>query len=91
MHTATSEAMAVTEPDRLVLIRHAMPEIDPQIPAERWHLGDRAPFYDRAVRQDPILVNPNAQPRLRNPVGVKLARSRALPVARRLLEHLRSG
>jgi hypothetical protein len=30
--------MTVTDPDRLILIRHAMPETDPQTPAELWRL-----------------------------------------------------
>lgn len=48
--------MSVTGPDRLILIRHAMPEIDPQTPAELWHLGDDGRTAARALR--PLLAQP---------------------------------
>jgi hypothetical protein len=31
--------MTVIDDVRLVLVRHAMPVIDPAVPAERWQLG----------------------------------------------------
>jgi broad specificity phosphatase PhoE len=41
---------------RLILIRHAMPEIDPQVPAERWHLGDEGRAAARSLR--PLVAQP---------------------------------
>jgi broad specificity phosphatase PhoE len=48
--------MTVTDPDWLILIRHAMPEIDPQTPSKLWHLGDQGRTAARALR--PQLTQP---------------------------------
>lgn len=48
--------MTITGPDRLILVRHAMPAIDPQTPAELWHLGDQGRAAARALR--PLLAEP---------------------------------
>jgi len=48
--------MTVTGPGRLILIRHAMPEIDPRTPAELWHLGDEGRAAARVL--GPLLARP---------------------------------
>jgi broad specificity phosphatase PhoE len=35
--------------DRLVLVRHAMPAVEPEIPAERWELGEQGRAASRAL------------------------------------------
>jgi broad specificity phosphatase PhoE len=40
----------------LILIRHAMPEIDPQVPSELWHLGDEGRTAARSLR--PLVTQP---------------------------------
>lgn len=40
----------------LVLVRHAMPDIVPEVPAERWHLGAEGRSAARALR--PLVVGP---------------------------------
>ena len=46
--------------ERLVLVRHAMPEVRPDVPAPRWHLGERGRLAARNLRhalpEDPYLV-----------------------------------
>lgn len=36
--------------DRLVLVRHAMPVLEPEVPAERWHLGSGGKAAARSLR-----------------------------------------
>jgi broad specificity phosphatase PhoE len=36
--------------ERLILVRHAMPEVVPEVPAERWHLGADGRSAARALR-----------------------------------------
>jgi broad specificity phosphatase PhoE len=38
---------------RLLLIRHAMPELDPAVPPHRWRLGERGHIAARALRLPP--------------------------------------
>jgi broad specificity phosphatase PhoE len=46
--------MTMTDPDRLILIRHAVPQIDPQTPAGLWQLGHEGRTAARALR--PLLA-----------------------------------
>ncbi|MEV0903104.1 hypothetical protein [Actinoplanes sp. NPDC049802] len=48
--------MVLPNPDRLILIRHAMPRIDPHTPAELWRLGHDGRTAARARR--PLLAQP---------------------------------
>jgi broad specificity phosphatase PhoE len=48
--------MTVIEGDRLVLVRHAMPIVEPAVPAERWHLGPTGRAAARALR--PLVAAP---------------------------------
>jgi broad specificity phosphatase PhoE len=41
---------------RVILVRHAMPRIDPSIDAERWHLGEAGRAAARALR--PLIPQP---------------------------------
>jgi broad specificity phosphatase PhoE len=41
----------MTTVERLVLVRHAMPELVPDVPAERWHLGPGGRSAARALRR----------------------------------------
>ena len=46
--------MTVTDPDRLILIRRAIPVIAPQTPAELWHLDHEGRTAARAARPLPV-------------------------------------
>jgi 2,3-bisphosphoglycerate-dependent phosphoglycerate mutase len=42
--------VSVPPVERLILVRHAMPELDPAVPAERWHLGPEGRAAARSLR-----------------------------------------
>jgi hypothetical protein len=48
--------MTVIEEIRLVLVRHAMPVVDPAVPAERWQIGPDGQAAARTLR--PLVVGP---------------------------------
>ncbi|MDG4823256.1 histidine phosphatase family protein [Asanoa sp. WMMD1127] len=48
--------MTAIEGDRLLLVRHAMPEVDPAVAAEQWHLGPSGRAAARALQ--PLVPGP---------------------------------
>jgi broad specificity phosphatase PhoE len=48
--------MTMIAGNRLILIRHAMPEVDPAVPAGQWHLGAGGRAAARALR--PLVSGP---------------------------------
>jgi hypothetical protein len=40
----------------VILVRHAMPEVRPEVPAERWELGEAGRAAARACGDTPLVV-----------------------------------